>query len=222
MLSLNSHFKPHYLETELLATNQESIYLRLGKRAFDLAFALLVALFVLSWLIPVLALLICLESNGPVFFIQKRTGYRGKWFNCFKFRTMKHQPNAAFQQAKKTDRRVTRIGGLLRRTNIDEMPQFINVILGDMSIVGPRPHALEHSAQYWHTLPDYRKRYEIKPGITGLAQVRGCRGETEELIKMQHRIKYDRFYSQKKSPALDLWIGWLTIKSLLNGNVNAW
>lgn len=135
---------------------------------------------------------------------------------------MTHNPEASFKQATKGDNRVTPIGRLLRKTNLDEMPQFLNVLVGDMSIVGPRPHALQHSAQFWNTMPDYRKRYRVKPGITGLAQVRGCRGETEIPIKMQHRVKYDRFYNRKKSPWLDIWICWLTVKAMFKGNINAW
>jgi putative colanic acid biosynthesis UDP-glucose lipid carrier transferase len=135
---------------------------------------------------------------------------------------MTHNTGAVFKQATKFDHRVTKIGGFLRRTNLDEMPQFLNVLFGDMSIVGPRPHALQHSAQFWNSMPEYRKRYRVKPGITGLAQVRGCRGETDQLIKMQHRVKYDRFYNRKKSAGLDLWICWLTVKAMIQGNVNAW
>ncbi|WP_338875986.1 sugar transferase [Spirosoma sp. SC4-14] len=177
---------------------------------------------VLSWLLPLLGALILLDSRGPIFYIQKRTGYRGSWFNCLKLRTMTHNPNASFRQASKNDGRVTRIGRFLRQSNLDELPQFINVLRGDMSIVGPRPHALEHSAQFWNTMPEYKKRYRVKPGITGLAQVRGCRGETSERIKMHHRVRYDRFYNRKKSLRLDIWICWQTVLSMLKGNINAW
>ncbi|GAB3320266.1 hypothetical protein GCM10027299_13530 [Larkinella ripae] len=130
---------------------------------------------------------------------------------------MTYVANDSFKQVTKNDSRVTPIGRFLRKTNLDEMPQFINVLWGDMSIVGPRPHALAHSAQYWNTMPDYRKRYRVRPGITGLAQVKGCRGETGQLMKMRHRVKYDRFYNRKKSLQLDLWICWMTFMSMLNG-----
>ncbi|UHG93667.1 sugar transferase [Spirosoma oryzicola] len=173
-------------------------------------------------MIPLVGIIIRLTSAGPVLYIQKRTGYRGIAFNCLKFRTMTHNPAASFKQAIKNDSRVTPIGRFLRRTNLDEMPQFLNVLKGDMSIVGPRPHALQHSAQFWNTMPEYRKRYRVRPGITGLAQVRGCRGETNEDIKMVHRVKYDRFYNRRKSSCLDLWICWLTIKSMVRGNANVW
>ena len=222
MLSLESHYKPLYVYKEAQARHNEFSYQQLGKRIFDICTALIITVLVLSWLIPIIGLLIRINSRGPILYIQKRTGYRGKPFNCLKFRTMTHNPQATFKQATKFDSRVTTIGRFLRKTNLDEMPQFLNVLLGNMSIVGPRPHALQHSAQFWNTMPEYRKRYRVKPGITGLAQVRGCRGETDQLIKMQHRVKYDRFYNRKKNPLLDIWICWLTIKSMLKGNINAW
>lgn len=222
MLSLDSHYKPLYVYAELGSKRSEFTYQHTGKRIFDLCFSLLVTLTILSWMIPLMGIIIRLTSKGPILYVQKRTGYRGIAFDCLKFRTMTHNPAASFAQAIKNDNRVTPVGRFLRRTNLDEMPQFLNVLKGDMSIVGPRPHALPHSAQYWNTMPDYRKRYRVKPGITGLAQVRGCRGETDALIKMQHRVKYDRFYNRKKSPLLDVWICWLTVKSMVKGNVNAW
>ncbi|MFD2937233.1 sugar transferase [Spirosoma flavum] len=222
MLSLDTHYKTLYVYTNLQANHTDLTYRQVGKRVFDICIASLVCMTILSWLIPVMGLIIWIESPGPILYIQKRTGYRGNWFNCLKFRTMTYNPQATFKQAVKNDNRITRIGGFLRRTNFDEMPQFINVLIGDMSVVGPRPHALQHSAQFWNTMPNYRKRYRVKPGITGLAQVQGCRGETDQLIKMQHRIRYDRFYNRKRSFALDLWICWLTAKSMMQGNVNAW
>lgn len=222
MLSLDSHYKSLYVYAESRTRQREFAYQQMGKRMFDIVFALFVLILILSWLIPIVGLLIKLNSTGPILYIQKRTGYRGVPFNCFKFRTMTHNPKAVFKQATKEDNRVTTIGRFLRKTNLDEMPQFLNVLIGDMSIVGPRPHALQHSAQFWHIMPEYRKRYRVKPGITGLAQVRGCRGETDKLIKMQHRVKYDRFYNRKKTPVLDLWICWLTVKAMITGNKNAW
>ena len=222
MLSLDSHYKTLYVYADARPNHSSYTYQQLGKRIFDICFSILISATILLWLIPLLGILIRIESPGPILYIQKRTGYRGIWFNCLKFRTMTHNPDAGFKQAVKNDNRVTAIGRFLRRTNLDEMPQFLNVLIGDMSIVGPRPHALQHSAQFWNTMPEYRKRYRVKPGITGLAQVRGSRGETDQLIKMQHRVKYDRFYNRKKSPALDLWICWLTIRSMVSNNTNAW
>ncbi|PRY44177.1 putative colanic acid biosynthesis UDP-glucose lipid carrier transferase [Spirosoma oryzae] len=222
MLSLDSHYKPLYVYAELGSKRSEFTYQQTGKRIFDICFSLLVTLMILSWLIPLVGIIIRLTSKGPILYVQKRTGYRGAAFNCLKFRTMTHNPTASFRQAIKNDDRVTPIGRFLRRTNLDEMPQFLNVLKGEMSIVGPRPHALPHSAQFWNTMPDYRKRYRVKPGITGLAQVRGCRGETDLLIKMKHRVKYDRFYNRKKSFMLDLWVCWLTIVSMIKRDRNAW
>ncbi|WP_460979738.1 sugar transferase [Spirosoma knui] len=222
MLSLDSHYKPLYVYAEPRTRHSNSVYRNIGKRLFDISFALVITLFVLPWLIPLVGLLIRIGSPGPIFYIQKRTGYRGSSFHCLKFRTMVHDPRAKFRQATQNDNRVTPIGRFLRRTNLDEMPQFLNVLIGDMSVVGPRPHAIQHSAQFWNVMPDYRKRYRVKPGITGLAQVRGCRGETSDLMKMQHRVKYDRFYNRKKNLILDLWICWLTIKSMVKGNMNVW
>ena len=222
MLSLDSHYKPLYVYAETKSRHIDTAHQQLSKRIFDVCMSLSVCLLVLSWMIPLVGLLIKVSSRGPVLYVQKRTGYRGSWFHCFKFRTMRNRADTTFKQATKNDNRVTPIGRFLRRTNLDEMPQFINVLLGDMSIVGPRPHALEHSAQYWNTMPEYRKRYRAKPGITGLAQVRGCRGETDKLIKMQHRVRYDRFYNRKKALSLDIWICWMTIRAMMKGNVNAW
>jgi putative colanic acid biosynthesis UDP-glucose lipid carrier transferase len=220
MLSLDTHYKPLYVYTEP-NTRRGVDYQTIGKRGFDICFSLLVALFILSWLIPLLGVLIKLDSHGPILYVQKRTGYKGTWFDCLKFRTMMHNPKAQFKQAQKQDNRVTRIGKFLRRSNLDEMPQFINVLLGQMSVIGPRPHAVQHDAQFWRVLPKYGSRYRTKPGITGLAQVRGCRGETDELIKMVHRVRLDRFYNRKKSFWLDIKICWWTVAAMLKGNINA-
>lgn len=200
---------------------EERSYLIL-KRCFDLLMASFVILFVLSWLIPILGLLIILESRGPMLFIQLRTGLNGRSFRCFKFRTMTYERNATFKQAVRNDHRITRIGGFLRRTNLDEMPQFVNVLLGDMSIVGPRPHAVQHDADYWTLLTEYHKRYEVRPGITGLAQVRGARGGTDQQVKMKHRLRYDLFYIKKRTLRQDLLICWWTLKLTLKGDKNAW
>lgn len=222
MLSLDSHYKPLYVYAELGSRRSDLTYQQTGKRIFDMCFALLVVIMILSWMIPLVGIIIRLTSKGPILYIQKRTGYRGIAFNCLKFRTMSHNPAASFKQVVKNDSRITPIGRFLRKTNLDEMPQFLNVLKGDMSIVGPRPHALQHSAQFWNTMPDYRKRYRVKPGITGLAQVRGCRGETDELIKMIHRVRYDRFYRRKQSVIFDLKICWKTIERMLTGDDKAY
>ena len=202
--------------------NNSSIYSRYGKRLFDIIFSLSISFFLLSWLLPLAGLIIRLNSPGPIFFVQLRTGKNGRKFKCFKLRTMYHNKNAKFRQATAHDPRITHIGGLLRKTGIDELPQFINVLLGDMSVVGPRPHAVQHDREFWDVIPKYPIRYTIKPGITGLAQVRGARGETEALRKMEHRVRYDLYYIKKQSFALDLKLCIGTISSMLNGNVNAW
>lgn len=222
MLSLNSRYQSLYVYAEEHKLRKESSYSYFGKRIFDICLSFLITICILIWLIPLIGILIKLGSKGPVLFIQKRTGYRGNAFNCLKFRTMTHNPQATFKQATKHDDRVTPIGRFLRKTNLDEMPQFLNVLIGDMSIVGPRPHAVQHSAQYWNVMPEYRKRYRVKPGITGLAQVNGYRGEIDHLMQMRHRVKYDRFYNRNKSIRFDLWICWMTLKAMVGENENAW
>lgn len=191
------------------------------KRLFDITASLAVIIFVLSWLLPLVGLIIWLTSPGPAIFVQLRSGQNGQPFRCLKFRTMYYDQTVGFQQATANDPRVTWIGRFLRRTNLDEMPQFINVLLGDMSIVGPRPHAVTHDAQFWFRVPNYRKRYLIKPGITGLAQVRGNRGLTSQLIEMEHRVRYDCFYINRRSWKLDLRICWWTILKMLTGDNKA-
>ena len=194
----------------------------LKKRAFDLAVAGIVSVSILIWLIPLLALLIRLTSPGPALFIQVRNGRNGRVFPCLKFRTMTYERGAQFRQATRNDARVTRIGRFLRRTNLDEMPQFLNVLAGHMSVVGPRPHPLPLDAKHWDTLPGYRERYVVRPGITGLAQARGARGETDEPHKMKIRVRYDHLYVRRQSTRLDAKICWWTIKAAVGGNKNAW
>lgn len=192
------------------------------KRGFDLLVASIVSALILIWLIPLLALLIRLTSSGPPIFVQSRTGRNGRVFPCLKFRTMTYDRNAQFHQATQNDMRVTRIGRFLRKTNLDEMPQFLNVLAGHMSIVGPRPHPIPLDAQHWHTLPGYKERYTVRPGITGLAQARGARGETAELYKMKIRVRYDHLYIRRQSVRLDAKICWWTVQAALKGNKNAW
>ncbi|MGF7214968.1 putative colanic acid biosynthesis UDP-glucose lipid carrier transferase [Spirosoma lacussanchae] len=220
MLSLSTSFvEPVQTEADTVSV---PIWIALSKRLLDLVVSGLVVLLVLSWLIPILGLAIRLTSPGPMLFIQVRTGRNGRLFRCLKFRTMTYDPNAQFRQATKNDHRVTRIGAFLRKTNIDELPQVLNVLWGDMSLVGPRPHAIQHDAQFWNAIPGYGYRYAIKPGITGLAQVRGCRGETSHISQMAHRVRLDKFYIQKQSVLLDIKICWWTVKSMLRGNTGAW
>ena len=192
------------------------------KRVFDMVVASLVTVSILIWLIPLLALLIKATSSGPVLFVQQRTGRNGRTFPCLKFRTMTYEKDAQFRQATRNDLRVTRIGRFLRKTSLDEMPQFLNVLAGHMSVVGPRPHPIPLDAKHWDTLAGYRERYAVRPGITGLAQARGARGETEELYKMKIRVRYDRFYIHRQSSRLDVRICWWTVREAVRGSKQVW
>ena len=193
-----------------------------AKRAFDIVFASLVIVFILSWLIPLVGFLIKLESRGPIFFIQKRNGVNNQVFSCLKFRSMTPNDYADTVQAKKGDPRVTRIGSLLRTTSLDEMPQFINVLLGDMSIVGPRPHTIPMNQTFQKQIERYNSRHKIKPGITGLAQVRGFRGEIENPHQIRSRVRLDSFYINNWSFLLDMGIMVKTVHELLFNRENAY
>lgn len=193
-----------------------------AKRVFDVVFAGLVTLFILSWLIPLVGLLIKLESRGPVFFIQKRNGINNRVFNCLKFRSMTPNDYADTLQATKNDPRVTRIGSFLRNTSLDEMPQFLNVLMGDMSIVGPRPHTIPMNETFRTQIERYNSRHKIKPGITGLAQVRGFRGEIENPHQIRSRVRLDYFYINNWSFLLDMEIMVKTVYELLFNRENAY
>ncbi|PVY38695.1 undecaprenyl-phosphate glucose phosphotransferase [Pontibacter virosus] len=181
------------------------------KRGFDIFFSLLVIVLILSWLIPLMALIIKLESKGPVFFKQQRSGKRNKVFYCLKFRSMKVNLDCDTLQTCKGDQRITRVGKFIRKTSIDELPQFINVFMGDMSVVGPRPHMLKHTQDYSKVIDNYMVRHFLTPGITGWAQVNGYRGETKETIAMLNRVQADLWYLEHWSILLDLKIIFLTI-----------
>lgn len=191
------------------------------KRAFDIGFSLSIIVLVFTWLFPILALLIKLDSPGPVFFRQKRNGRNNKVFWVYKFRTMKYQKNAEFVQATQNDNRITKLGKFLRKTSIDELPQFFNVLLGDMTVVGPRPHPLELNDTFKHIVDKYMVRHLVKPGVTGLAQVKGYRGETKDVRSMINRVKMDVFYIENWSFWLDVRIVFWTIQSVLKGDKNA-
>lgn len=190
------------------------------KRAFDIAFSGLSLLFSPLIFIPV-AIAVKLSSPGPVFFKQMRTGYRGNDFLCWKFRTMRVNDDADKVQATKNDPRKTRLGEFLRRTSIDELPQFINVFKGDMSVVGPRPHMLKHTEDYRRLIDQYMVRHLIKPGITGWAQVRGFRGQTEELWQMEKRVENDIWYIEHWSFMLDMKIIVRTVINAFRGEEGA-
>lgn len=192
------------------------------KRAFDICFSLSVIVLFLSWAMPFIALLIKLDSRGPVLFKQKRTGKRNSEFWCLKFRTMYVNDEADMKQATKNDSRITRIGSFLRKTSLDEFPQFFNVLAGSMSIVGPRPHMLKHTEHYSRLIEKFMGRHYIKPGITGLAQAKGYRGETNTHHAMRGRVKLDRFYIENWSFILDLKIVIATMISLAKGDQQAY
>lgn len=184
---------------------------RLIKRAFDIVFSSLVVLLLLSWLFPIIALLIKMDSKGPVFFRQLRTGIDNEVFNCIKFRTMQVNKDADSKQAQANDSRISRVGAILRKYNIDELPQFFNVLFGEMSVVGPRPHMLKHTDQYSELISHYKVRHYVTPGVTGWAQVNGYRGLTDELWKMEGRVNYDMEYLKNWSFFWDLKIIYLTV-----------
>ena len=170
--------------------------------------------------IPV-AIAIKLGSKGPVYFKQERTGYRGRPFKCLKFRTMRVNATSDTSQATANDPRKTRFGDFLRRSSLDELPQFINVWKGDMSIVGPRPHMLKHTEDYSRLIDGYMVRHAVKPGITGWAQVNGYRGITDELWKMERRVEHDVWYIENWSILLDLKIMVRTVLNAFMGEKNA-
>jgi putative colanic acid biosynthesis UDP-glucose lipid carrier transferase len=200
----------------------EEIGNRFKKRAFDLVFSSLVILFVLSWLYPILAIIIKMQSKGPVLFKQERSGRNDETFLCYKFRSMKMNDDSNSKQATKDDDRITKIGKFLRKTSLDEMPQFFNVFLGNMSVVGPRPHMLKHTEEYKTIISQFMVRHFLKPGITGWAQVNGYRGETKEDGDMENRVKYDIYYLENWTGMLDVRIIFMTIINAIRGEDNAY
>tara|TARA_B110000091_G_scaffold196040_1_gene223154 strand:+ start:41 stop:1069 length:1029 start_codon:yes stop_codon:yes gene_type:complete len=192
------------------------------KRSFDLFFSLAVIIGILSWLTPILGFLIKIESKGPIFFKQKRNGLDYKEFYCYKFRSMRPNSEADVSQIRKGDPRVTKIGKFIRKTSIDELPQFINVLKGDMSVVGPRPHMVSHTHMYAEKIDKFMVRHFIKPGITGLAQVSGFRGEVEDDTFITNRVKYDIYYLENWSILMDLRIIYKTISNAFTGEEKAY
>ncbi|TCZ69052.1 undecaprenyl-phosphate glucose phosphotransferase [Flaviaesturariibacter aridisoli] len=196
---------------------------KVKKRAFDLTFSLLVIVFLLSWLVPLIALIIRIDSKGPVFFTQNRLGRDKKIIKVFKFRSMKvAEKDAEFKQATKDDDRITRVGRFIRKTSLDELPQFFNVLLGTMSICGPRPHPLKMNDDYRTVINKYMIRHFLKPGITGWAQVNGYRGETKDLRDIQGRIEHDIWYMEHWNFWLDIRIIFLTVYNVIKGEENAY
>lgn len=192
------------------------------KRAFDIFFSLMVTIFVMSWLCPILWVLVKLESKGPLIFKQKREGLNGDQFVCYKFRSMKLNNMSDKVHATLNDVRVTKIGSFLRKTSMDELPQFFNVLKGDMSVVGPRPHLRSLSIEYQKDVDDYLKRHVVKPGITGLAQVSGYRGEIRGKSDIKNRVRFDIFYIENWSFLLDIKIILMTVFNIFKGEEKAY
>lgn len=199
----------------------DNIVNRIMKRTFDIVFSLLIILLIFPWMLPIIAIAIKLTSKGPVFFKQLRSGQNNKSFICYKFRSMYINSNADNLQATKNDSRITSVGKILRKTSLDEVPQFFNVLLGNMSIIGPRPHMLLHTETYSKIVSSFMVRHFVKPGITGLAQVKGFRGETSNPVFMEKRIQHDLWYIENWSFFLDLKIIVLTTLTVLKGDKNA-
>ena len=199
----------------------EDIVASSKKRLFDVLFSLFIIIFLLSWLLPILAILIKLNSRGPVFFVQLRSGKDNKEFRCFKFRTLTVNADSDSKQVTRDDTRFTKFGKFLRKTSLDELPQFFNVFLGDMSVVGPRPHMLKHTEDYSRLLDEYMIRHFVKPGVTGWAQVNGFRGEIKEEEQLRKRIEHDIWYLENWSLWLDVRIIFLTFYVTFKGDKNA-
>ena len=195
---------------------------RIKKRSLDIIISFLVIIFILSWLIPLLGLLIFLESKGPVFFKQLRTGKDKIPFYCWKFRSMKSNKEADVKQATKSDNRITKIGKFIRKTSLDEFPQFINVFRGEMSLIGPRPHMVKHTSDYSKVVDDYMVRQFIKPGITGWAQINGYRGEITNPEQIKMRVNKDLWYLENWTLWLDIQILFLTVYQVLKGDKNVY
>lgn len=200
----------------------ESVSNRFKKRAFDLIFSAVVIVFILSWLYPVIAILIKMQSKGPVLFKQLRSGQNDEPFWCYKFRSMKVNNDSDKKQATKDDDRITPIGKFLRRSSLDELPQFFNVFLGNMSVVGPRPHMLSHTEEYKAIINQFMVRHFLKPGITGWAQVNGFRGETKEDGAMQKRVEHDIWYLENWTAMLEVKIVFMTIINMIKGEDKAY
>ena len=194
---------------------------KMVKRVFDIVVSVM-ALALTGLIFPLVYLIIKIQSPGPIFFKQLRTGLDGEDFVCYKFRSMHVNDNSDKLQATKDDPRKFPFGNFMRRANIDELPQFWNVLIGNMSVVGPRPHMLAHTDMYSKQIGEYMVRHFVKPGITGWAQVTGFRGETKELWQMEERVKRDIWYMENWSVWLDLRIVWMTVKSIFRHDENAY
>ena len=223
MLSGNIKFEYYDYIPVISSRNilQDKAINRYIKRVFDLVFSIAIIIGILSWLTPILAIIIKLDSKGPVFISQKRNGLNYKIFKCYKFRSMEKNDKYDMNLALKNDLKITKVGKFIRKTSIDELPQFFNVLLGDMSIVGPRPHPISHNDKYALMADKFMARHFVKPGITGLAQIKGYRGEVETDQDIINRVKYDIFYMENWSILLDLEIIFKTIFNTIKGDKKA-
>jgi putative colanic acid biosynthesis UDP-glucose lipid carrier transferase len=194
----------------------------INKRIVDIFISVFAIIFILSWLIPLIGILIIIDSKGPILYRQKRSGRNNNEFFCLKFRTMKQNNQADEIQATKNDHRITRFGRFLRKTSLDEFPQFLNVFMGDMSVVGPRPHMLKHTIEYSKIVDHFMLRHFLKPGITGWAQINGLRGEIKNNIQIKQRILSDIWYYENWNIWLDLKIIFFTIFKIFKGDKNAY
>lgn len=194
---------------------------RILKNSIDFIFSLLACIFLFSWLFPLIGILIKIDSKGPVFFIQKRRGMNGGKFDCYKFRTMTNDGTNSIDATVVNDKRITKFGQFLRKTSLDELPQFLNVLKGDMSIVGPRPHMKTHDDYCRQITRNYDVRHNVKPGITGLAQVKGFRGAINSDRDFENRVRTDIFYVRNWSVLLDLQIIYQTVELIFKGDENA-
>ena len=199
----------------------DDIWNQILKRSFDIIFSSIIFIFILSWLFPLIGLAILLDSGKPVLYLQKRVGFGGQIFNCYKFRTMIDSSDNDVKATVKGDSRITKLGSILRKSSLDEMPQFFNVLKGNMSVVGPRPHMVVQDNYYNDLLLKYSLRHYVKPGITGLAQVKGFRGEINSREDMQKRIIADVYYVRKWSFLLDMIIIAGTVFKTISGDKNA-
>lgn len=224
ILSLNVKFEYYDYIPVISLRNilQDETLNKVIKRVFDLVFSSIIIAGLLSWLTPIMAIIIKWESKGPMFFVQKRNGLNFKEFKCYKFRSMELNDKADLDLVSKNDARITKVGKFIRKTSIDELPQFFNVFLGTMSVVGPRPHMVSVTNLYALKVDKFMVRHFVKPGITGLAQTKGFRGEVETDEDIINRVKYDIFYMENWSILLDIKIIFNTIFNTLKGDKKAY
>ncbi len=206
---------------EIQKSYLQNSYWGMSKRVFDITASLFVVVFMLSWIYPILLILIKRESKGPIVFKQKRSGLDQKPFYCYKFRSMTLNDYSDLVPTINNDPRITKVGRFIRRYSIDELPQFINVLKGDMTVVGPRPHMLSETDDFVKISADFYKRHDVRPGITGLAQINNCRGEINNYRDLSNRIKYDLFYIKNASMGYDFKIVYWTFIKMVLGDIKA-